>query len=70
MEMSQVRREADFYSEQMDALRHRQRKGLQTDEEVLEKRQIFYNKKQKQVTPSETKNNDNVDTSLLDQIFS
>lgn len=71
MEMGLVKKESDFYAEQMNRLKQKQRKGIQESDEVLDKRKQFYTEKQNKGPETGTSSSTaSVDDDLLTRIFS
>lgn len=74
LEMGKVRKESEFFAKQMDELKRRKRKGLQTDQSTLDKRQEFYESRQRKTRePSKETTSisaPGVDSGLLTKIFS
>jgi len=73
LEMGRVKKESEFFARQMDEVKRRKRKGLQTDQGVLEKRTQFYESRQrKSRDPSKETTSitaPGVDSNLLAKIF-
>ena len=74
LEMGKVKKESDFFAKQMDELKRRTKKGLKTDQELLDKRSDYYSSRQRKTREPEkastAKAAPGVDSNLLNSIFS
>lgn len=72
--MGKVKKESDFFAKQMDELKRRTKKGLKTDQELLDKRSDYYSSRQRKTREPEkastAKAAPGVDSNLLNSIFS
>ena len=68
MEMSRVKKESDFYADQMYQLKRREKQSLQASDEVLDRRKHFYTEKQNKAVEAPSKQTV-VGDDLLQRLF-